>query len=127
LQQFKPADPFAAWLDTLNKITNQLGKVGVQVAPSAPGGAPIVQAPVVPPSIVPGQGGFIPPSITQQDLNEAFGAGSGVMAPTVNINVTGTGDLSDDTKKKIVDTIIDYSSIGYSTSGWYRTTGNVAV
>lgn len=127
LAAFKPADPFSTWLDSLNKITDQLGKIGVQVAPSTPGGAPIVQAPVVPPSIVPGQGGFIPPSISQQDLNEAFGAGSGVMAPTVNINVTGTGDLSDDTKKKIVDTIIDYSSIGYSTSGWYRTTGNVAV
>jgi len=126
LAQFKPTDPFQAWLDSLDKIRNQLGGLGVQVAPTAPGGA-VTQQPVVPSVVPQGQSGFIAPSITQDVLDDVFGRGA-VQAPaTININVTGTGDLSDDTKKKIVDTIIDYSSIGYSTSGWYRTTGNIAL
>jgi hypothetical protein len=126
LAQFKPTDPFQAWLDSLDKIRNQLGSLGVQVAPTAPGGA-VTQQPVVPSVVPQGQSGFIAPSITQDVLDDVFGRGA-VQAPaTININVTGTGDLSDDTKKKIVDTIIDYSSIGYSTSGWYRTTGNIAL
>lgn len=50
-----------------------------------------------------------------------------MMSPTITINVSGTGQLSDDTKKAIVDTIIDASSQGFSTSGWYQTIGNVAL
>ncbi len=106
LAQFKPTDPFQAWLDSLDKIRNQLGGLGVQVAPTAPGGA-VTQQPVVPSVVPQGQSGFIAPSITQDVLDDVFGRGA-VQAPaTININVTGTGDLSDDTKKKIVDTIID--------------------
>jgi hypothetical protein len=75
----------------------------------------------------PGQGGYIPPSITQEDLNDAFGSGSGVRLPTtININVSGTGDLSDDTKQQIVDTIVEASSQGFGT-GWFRTVGVYAV
>jgi hypothetical protein len=87
----------------------------------------ISQQPIVPPSIVPpGQGGFIPPSITQEDLFDAFGRGSGVTAPTVTINVTGTGTLSDETKKAVVDAVVEASAQGYGT-GWFRTEGVYAI
>jgi hypothetical protein len=126
LAQFKPANPFQEWLDSLEAINKSLGSLGVQVAPSAPGGA-VTQSPIIPPSFVPqGQSGYIPPSITQEDLFDAFGRGSGVMAPTINVTVQGTGDLSDDTKQKVVDTIVEASRSGFST-GWYSTTARVAL
>ena len=126
LQAFKLANPFQAWEDSLARIRAGMGSIGVPVAPISPQGTITGQMPQVPSVVPPGQSGFIPTSITQETLDDVFGRGA-VQAPTININVTGTGDLSDDTKKKIVDTIIDYSAIGYSTSGWYRTTGNVAL
>jgi hypothetical protein len=45
---------------------------------------------------------------------------------TVNINSAQGEPWSDEVGNRIVEKIIDYSAIGYST-GWYRTTGNVAV
>jgi len=126
LAAYKLANPFQDWEDSLARIRAGMASIGVPVAPISPQGTITGQMPEVPSIVPPGQSGFIPPSITQETLDDVFGRGA-VQAPTININVTGTGDLSDDTKKKIVDTIIDYSAIGYSTSGWYRTTGNVAI
>lgn len=126
LAAYKLANPFQDWEDSLARIRAGMASIGVPVAPISPQGTITGQMPEVPSIVPPGQSGFIPPSITQETLDDVFGRGA-VQAPTININVTGTGDLSDDTKKAIVDTIIDYSAIGYSTSGWYRTTGNVAI
>ena len=74
--------------------------------------------------------------ITATDLAEAFGLSSigdlrsfgveGNPQVTVNINSAQGEPWSDEVGEKIVQKIIDYSAIGYST-GWYRTTGNVAV
>ena len=74
--------------------------------------------------------------ITPQDLAEAFGLSSigdlrsfgvqGNPQVTVNINSAQGEPWSDEVGNRIVEKIIDYSAIGYST-GWYRTTGNVAV
>jgi hypothetical protein len=74
--------------------------------------------------------------ITAQDLAEAFGLSSisdlrsfgvqGNPQVTVNINSAQGEPWSDEVGNRIVEKIIDYSAIGYST-GWYRTTGNVAV
>jgi hypothetical protein len=126
LANFRLANPFQEWEDSLARIRAGMASIGAPVASITTQGTVSGQMPLVP-SAVPGQSGFIGPEITQDVLDDVFGRGA-VQAPaTININVTGTGDLSDDTKKKIVDTIIDYSSIGYSTSGWYRTTGNIAL
>ena len=126
LAAYKLANPFQEWEDSLARIRAGMASIGVPVAPISPQGTITGQMPEVPSVVPPGQSGLIAPSITQETLDDVFGRGA-VQAPTININVTGTGDLSDDTKKAIVDTIIDYSAIGYSTSGWYRTTGNVAL
>jgi hypothetical protein len=126
LAAFRLANPFQDWEDSLARVRAGMASIGAPVASITTQGTVSGQMPLVP-SAVPGQSGFIGPEITQDVLDDVFGRGA-VQAPaTININVTGTGDLSDDTKKKIVDTIIDYSSIGYSTSGWYRTTGNIAL
>jgi hypothetical protein len=127
ISSFKPANPFQEWEDSLARIRAGMASIGAPVASITTQGTVSGQMPLVPSVVPQGQSGFIAPSITQDVLDDVFGRGA-VQAPaTININVTGTGDLSDDTKKKIVDTIIDYSSIGYSTSGWYRTTGNIAL
>lgn len=125
LQAYKLANPFQEWEDSLNRIRAGVASLGVPVAPVSPQGTITGQVPQVPSVaqiLPPGQAGVIPPSITQEDLFQAFGRGSGVMAPTININVSGTGDLSDDTKKAVVDAVVEASSYGNST-GWFRTTG----
>lgn len=125
LQAYKLANPFQEWEDSLNRIRVGVASLGVPVAPVSPQGTitgQVPQMPSVAQILPPGQAGVIPPSITQQDLFDVFGRGSGVMAPTININVTGTGDLSDDTKKAVVDAVVEASSYGNST-GWFRTTG----
>jgi hypothetical protein len=40
----------------------------------------------------------------------------------LTINVTGTGGLSDETKKEVVNAVVEASGQGYSTN-WFRTTG----
>jgi hypothetical protein len=127
LAAYRLANPFQEWEDSLARIRAGMASVGVPVAPLSQQGTVSGQAPDVP-SLVPTIPSIPSQTVTQEDLFDAFGGRAGFGGATnININVSGTGDLSDETKKKIVDTIIDYSSIGYSTSGWYRTTGNVAV
>lgn len=42
----------------------------------------------------------------------------------LTINVTGTGDLSDETKTKVVNAVVEASSSGYSTN-WFSTVGSL--
>ena len=130
LQAFNLANPFQEWEDALVRIRAGVSSLGLPVAPISPSGTISGQMPSVPsavPQILPpGQGGYIPPSVTQEDLFEGFGRGSGVMAPQINITVQGTGDLSDDTKKAVVDAVVEASARGYGT-GWFRTTDIYAI
>ena len=129
LAAFRLANPFQEWEDALARIRAGMASVGVPVSPLSPQGTVSGQAPSVPSVaqiLPPGQAGFIPPSITQEDLFDAFGRGSGVTVPQININVSGTGDLSDDTKKAVVDAVVEASSRGYGT-GWFRTTDVYAI
>ncbi len=124
LQALKLANPFQAWEDSLARIRAGMGSIGVPVAPINPQGTvsgqqPLLTSPLATPQLV------LPYTSTENMIDGEIPAPK--IESTVNVYVSGTGDLSDDTKKKIVDTIIDYSAIGYSTSGWYRTTGNVAI
>lgn len=129
LQALKLANPFQAWEDSLARIRSGMGSIGAPVAPISPQGTITGQIPSMPSVaqvLPPGQSGYIPPSITQEDLFEAFGRGSGVTAPQINITVQGTGDLSDDTKKAVVDAVVEASARGYGT-GWFRTTDIYAI
>jgi hypothetical protein len=102
-------------------VTGGNDTMAIPVIPTAPSGDPFAGTPLA--------------GITASDLADAFGLSSlsdlgafGVSGnpQNITINVSGTGDLSDDTKRQIVETIVDASSIGYNT-GWYRTTGTIAV
>lgn len=62
-------------------------------------------------------------SISNPSLNAGLGFGMG--AP-VTVLVTGTGGLSDETKKEVVNAVVEASGSGYSTN-WYRTTNRVAL
>ena len=147
LAQFKPADPFADWLTSLDELNKRIAALSGVTAPTmaqgevarqvislgeSTGNTEILDTGVKLLSqwLTAGEDAALKAVLESDRAGieaDISGAKAQQMATNININVTGTGDLSDETKKKIVDTIIDYSSIGYSTSGWYRTTGNVAV
>jgi len=147
LAAFKPEDPFADWLTSLDELNKRIAALSGVTAPTmaqgevarqvislgeSTGNTEILDTGVKLLSqwLTAGEDAALKAVLESERAGieaDISGAKAQQMATNININVTGTGDLSDETKKKIVDTIIDYSSIGYSTSGWYRTTGNVAV
>jgi hypothetical protein len=133
LTEFKPSSPFDEWLDAIERMKLMLSGLGVPtlggvgITPGQAPGAPILGEPTLIPSGVlpPGQAGVIDSSVSQEDLFDIFGRGSGVMRPTtVNVTVSGTGGLDAETKQAVVDTIVEASTLGYST-GWFRTTGQL--
>lgn len=147
LSQFKPANPFQSWLDAIDELNKRIAALGRVTAPTieqgeaarqvialgeATGNQAILDSGVKMLSdwINQGNDAALAALLESERAGlEADISGAKVqeMASTVNVYVQGTGGLDDQTKKAIVDTIIDYSSIGYSTSGWYRTTGNIAL
>lgn len=141
------------WSDAVNALNNYYRALGQTPVPTLPGApstvvpspttpsAPstIVPTPVVPalPSIPAGGEVFAGTplaGITPQELAEAFGLSSisdlrsfGVQGnPQVTVNVTGTGGLSDETKKEVVNAVVEASGSGFSTN-WYRTTGGISI
>ena len=147
LSTFKPANPFQSWLDAIDELNKRIAALGRVTAPTIEQGEAARQ--VIALGEATGNQAILDSGVNMLSdwinqgndaalaaLLESERAGleadiSGAkvqeMASTVNVYVQGTGGLDDQTKKAIVDTIIDYSSIGYSTSGWYRTTGNIAL
>jgi len=110
----------------------------VQVPPSTttPSTGTVVPVPVIPsvPSIPSGDpfAGTRLEGVTRAELADIFGGNiddiirENTRTSNVTVNVTGTGGLSDETKKEVVNAVVEASGIGYST-GWYRTTGNIAL
>jgi hypothetical protein len=123
-----------AAIDALNNYYRALGQTPLPTLP----GSPSTATPSIP--SIPTGGDVFAGSplagITPQDLADAFGFGSlsdlasfGVQGNPQNINFNISnlnGDLPDETKRQIVDAVVEASGVGYSV-GWYRTTGSVAV
>ena len=144
LGNIKPANPFEEWLNSLNAINTKLTQLTVGGTTVGKGGAStenlgenagagtnvIVQNPPV--DLTPLLGvetPSIPGSAFDNRFIEDFeNTWRGGMTPgaTININVTGTGGLDDQTKKAVVDAVVEASSLGYGT-GWFRTTGAYTV
>jgi hypothetical protein len=112
LTEFKPSSPFDEWLDAIERMRTMLAGIGVS-------GMGMPQAPMS-------------PSVGSPTLSTDLGAGyiddiftrdKTTGQTTVNVNVTGTGGLDAETKKAVVDAVVEASSNGYST-GWFRTTGS---
>ena len=113
-------DPFSVWLESLAKFQSGLNSLAV------PGMTAMTPVTPLPTSIAPQANASLTEPTYQFDIgNYVAGAGAGgKFASTININVTGTGDLSDDTKKAVVDAVVEASGSGFAT-GWYRTINRV--
>lgn len=161
LSQFKPADPFQEWLDTLSQIQKALS--GLNVPPSVLAQSSTAQGAqsMISLGVSSGNQGLIDAGLgvlsswinandllgSQAELDaerasvvaglagaqaEDFAARAGAAAQEAvnmfNLYVTDQlGTITDGAKEQIVKAVIDYSKEGYSTTGWYRTTGNVAL
>lgn len=127
LQNVKLTNPFDAWLETLQRIQEGLGRLtnppsGGLVSPDLPGiskGTPYT----------PYDPGF-KFEMPQWD----WGATGGGILPmptansvVVNMNISNlNGDLPQPVKDQIVQTVVEASGAGVAT-GWYRTTNRIAI
>lgn len=114
---FKPENPFDAWLVAIEAMRKGLASIGAPVTaiPGAPniGGGALSVAPKMP-EIIGGEGAyFITPEL----------ATSNPTGMAVNIKVEGSVYV-DDFERRVVDAVVAASSGGGATN-WYRTTGRV--
>jgi hypothetical protein len=122
---FKPESPFDAWLVAIEAMRKGLASIGANVG-TIPGAATpsggmssLSVTPSMPESSVFGGAAFITPELATSNPTG--------MAQ-INITVQGTGGLDDQTKKAVVDAVVEASSGGIATN-WFRTTGraNMAI
>ena len=87
LTEFKPASPFDEWIAEIERLKamlagltmGTLGTSGISAGGGVSGGGTVLGEPLLIPSGVlpPGQGGLIDSSVSQEDLFDIFGRGSG--------------------------------------------------
>ena len=126
----------------MNNYYRTLGQTPTISIPGAPGvQAPIKPTPLTPleqaqkatdeliavlDQLEPGWQNLYPGADTIDSLNmsdfENTWRGTMTPQPSLTINVTGTGDLTDSTKKAVVNAVVEASGAGFNT-GWFRTTG----
>lgn len=118
---FKPANPFDAWLEAIEAMRKGLASIGAPVAaiPGAstlPGGiSGLSVTPNMPETSVFGGAAFITPQLANQNPT----------GMAVNIKVEGSVYV-DDFERRVVDAVVSASSGGGATN-WYRTTGRNAI
>ena len=118
-------DPFSLWMESLEKLRAGVANLAVPVAPSSIFSNPMLDnISKTAPNI------FTDPGFSFQVPEFNPGAIGGGINPMpqgdINIYVSGTGQLSDDTKQAVVDAVVEASGSGFAT-GWYRTTNRVAI
>ena len=114
LTEFKPSSPFDEWIDAIERMRTMLAGIGVS-------GMGMPQAPMSPSAGSP----TLSTDLGAGYIDDIFTRDKTTGQTTVNVNVTGTGGLDAETKKAVVDAVVEASSNGYTT-GWFRTTGAVA-
>lgn len=124
LQSLKLASPFQAWEDSLGRIRTDMASIGVPVAPisrekTLSNEQPLIESPL-------GKEQLVMPYTSTENMLDGQTPAPKVNS-TVNVYVSGTGGLDAQAKQDVIDAVIEMSALGYSTSGWYRTTGNVAI
>ena len=118
-------DPFSLWMESLEKLRLGVANLANPVAPSSIFSNPTLDnISKTTPNI------FTDPGFSFQVPEFNPGAIGGGINPMpqgdINIYVSGTGQLSDDTKQAVVDAVVEASGSGFAT-GWYRTTNRVAI
>ena len=116
---FKPSNPFDAWLEAIEAMRKGLASIGAPVAniPGAPsiGGGALSVTPKTPEMPVFGGAAFITPEL----------AAANQTGMAVNIKVEGSVYV-DDFERRVVDAVVAASSGGGATN-WYRTTGRATL
>jgi hypothetical protein len=120
---FKPESPFDAWLVAIEAMRKGLASIGGNVG-TIPGAATpsggmsnLSVTPSMPESSVFGGAAFITPELATRNP-------TGVTQ--INVTVQGTGGLDEQTKKAVVDAVVEASSYGTPTN-WFRTTGSAVM
>ena len=120
---FKPESPFDAWLVAIEAMRKGLASIGAPVG-AIPGAATpsgglsgLSVTPSMPESSVFGGAAFITPDLATRNP-------TGVTQ--INVTVQGTGGLDEQTKKAVVDAVVEASSYGTPTN-WFRTTGSAVM
>lgn len=131
LQNVKISNPFDAWLESLQKIQEGLGRLTNPPAGSHGGSlvSPDLQGITKGTPYTPYDPGF-KFEMPQWD----WGATGGGILPmptnngvVVNMNISNlNGDLPEAVKEQIVQTVVEASGAGIAT-GWYRTTNRIAI
>lgn len=118
---FKPSNPFDAWLDSIEAMRKGLASIGAPVG-TIPGAATpsggmsaLSVTPNMPEVSVFGGAGFITPQLATQNPT----------GMAVNIKVEGSVYV-DDFERRVVDAVVAASSGGGATN-WYRTTGRATL
>ena len=118
---FKPANPFDAWLEAIEAMRKGLASIGAPVA-AIPGAATpsgglsgLSVMPNMPETSVFGGAAFITPELATQNPT----------GMAVNIKVEGSVYV-DDFERRVVDAVVAASSGGGATN-WYRTTGRATL
>ena len=114
---FKPASPFDSWENAIARMQNGLYNLGISEKSYSKQSQGESRA--MPELSVFGGAGFITPELETRNP-------TGVAQ--INITVSGTGGLDDQTKKAVVDAVVEASGTGVATN-WFRTTGrsNMAI
>lgn len=115
INSFEPVSPFGAWEDAIARMQNGLYNLGISEKRSGLSSLSVAPQMVSDSTLLGGVGAITPDLATRNP--------SGVQ---ININVSGTGDLSDETKQKVVDAVVEASSGGIATN-WFRTTGRATM
>lgn len=117
---FKPENPFDAWLVAIDAMRKGLASIGAPVAslPTTPG----LQTGIGSLGITPNIPQSIVPEMATTPTFAMGGVQRGEYAPTITVNVTGSGGLDEQTKRAVVDAVVEASSGGIATN-WFRTTG----
>ena len=118
-------DPFSLWMESLEKLRAGVANLAVPVAPANIFSNPALENISKNPPMI-----FTDPGFQFENPQMDFGGIGGGILPMpqgdINIYVSGTGQLSDDTKQAVVDAVVEASGSGFAT-GWYRTTNRVAL
>lgn len=140
---FKPANPFQPWLDAIDELNRKISLLGNVTAPTVAQGD--AAASLISLGERTGNQGILDQGVKMLSdwinqgndaatLAESLAERSGIEADirgreveqqviNLNMNISNlSGDLPPETKKQIVDTVVEASSYGLAT-GWFRTVG----
>lgn len=117
ITSFKPVSPFGEWEDAIFRMSNGLNSLGLgnKLSGQTQQTPNLTNAPTLPQSFWQD-----PSTIAAAQFQQ--GMEREMAARSLQIFVQGTGGLDDQTKRAVVDAVVEASGYGIATN-WFRTTG----